>query len=76
PLISLSYAPKNDALLEQAGLGAFVQDVHRIDFDLLTRQIETLASERARYAEIVDGRVSAMEQELREALLDLDVLGV
>ena len=75
PLISLSYAPKNDALLQEAGLGAFAQDVHNVDFDLLTRQIETLASERARFVGIVDARVSAMEQRLRQALLELDLLG-
>lgn len=75
PLISLSYAPKNDALLQAAGLDEFIQDVHEIDFDLLTRQIETLAREREHFAGIVAGRVSAMEQELRRALLDLDLLG-
>jgi polysaccharide pyruvyl transferase WcaK-like protein len=75
PLISLSYAPKNDALLQEVGLGAFIQDVHRIDFDLLTRQIDTLASERSRYGAIVADRVSAMEQRLRQALRELDLLG-
>jgi polysaccharide pyruvyl transferase WcaK-like protein len=75
PLISLGYAPKNDALLQEAGLSAFIQDIHRIDFDLLTRQIDTLASERARYGAIVADRVSAMEQRLRQALRELDPLG-
>ncbi len=73
PLISLSYAPKNDALLQAAGMGAFVQDVHKVDFDLLTRQIETLAGERGRYVDIVDNQVSAMERRLRQALLALDL---
>jgi polysaccharide pyruvyl transferase WcaK-like protein len=75
PLISLSYAPKNDALMEAAGLDEFIQDVHRIDLDLLTRQIETLALQRAHYTEIVNRRVQAMEQRLHQALLELDLLG-
>lgn len=74
PLISLSYAPKNDALLQAAGLDEFIQDVHEVDFDLLTRQIETLAREREHFAGIVSRRVQAMEQRLRQALLELDLL--
>jgi polysaccharide pyruvyl transferase WcaK-like protein len=75
PLISLSYAPKNDALLEEVGLGEFVQDVHKIDFDLLTRQFDTLARERAHYVGVVRGRVRIMEERLRRALKELDLLG-
>ena len=39
PVISLSYGPKNDALLEQAGLGAFTHDIHAIDLDALQAQV-------------------------------------
>ena len=62
-------------MLKDAGLGEFVQDVHGVDFELLTRQIETLAAERGRYAGIVDERVTLMEQRLRQTLLELDLLG-
>jgi polysaccharide pyruvyl transferase WcaK-like protein len=73
PLISLGYAPKNDALLEQAGLAEFTHNVEAVDFDKLTQQIEAMVNERAHYAEIVDRRVTEMESNLRAALLKLDV---
>jgi polysaccharide pyruvyl transferase WcaK-like protein len=73
PLISLGYAPKNDALLQDAGLAAFIHDVEKTDFDKLTQQIEMLARERARFTAIVDEHVTRMEQRLREALLRLDL---
>ena len=75
PLISLSYGPKNDALLADAGLETFTQDVHHVAFDDLTRQIETLIAERARYGAIVDARVSAMEAKLRDTLGALSLAG-
>jgi polysaccharide pyruvyl transferase WcaK-like protein len=75
PVISLSYAPKNDALLADAGLDGFSQDIHAIDFDLLTRQLEMLARDHERYAGVVMERVSAMRQRLRDTLGELDLLG-
>lgn len=75
PLISLSYGPKNDALMELAGLKTFVQDVHRIDLGLLKDQISTLAGDRAHYGDIVRARVEAMEAELHEAMFELDLVG-
>ena len=75
PLFSLSYAPKNDALLADVGLEAFTQDIHHVDFDALTRQIETLVGRRAEYGAIVDARMSAMEARLRDALATLDLPG-
>jgi polysaccharide pyruvyl transferase WcaK-like protein len=74
PLISLGYAPKNSALLEQAGLSEFIHDVDNVDFDKLTQQIEMVAREPGRYAVRVDERVTAMERRLREALLRLDAI--
>lgn len=75
PVMSLSYAPKNDALLEQAGLGAFVHDIHAIDFDKLVGQFSELIEGRETYAEIVRGRVGEMEARLRRSIRDLNVLG-
>lgn len=74
PLISLGYGPKNDALMQAAGLEDLIHDVHAVDFDALTRQIEAIAADRARYVAIVDERVSAMERDLRQALQSLDFL--
>lgn len=74
PLISLGYAPKNDALLELAGLKDFIHDVHAVDFAALTKQIEAMTADRARYAAIVDERVTAMENDLLRSLRNLDAL--
>ena len=74
PLISLGYGPKNDALMQAAGLDGFIHNVDATDFDALTQQVETIAADRARYVAIVDERVSAMERELRQALQKLDFL--
>jgi polysaccharide pyruvyl transferase WcaK-like protein len=74
PLISLGYAPKNDALMQLAGLDGFIHDVHVVDFEALTRQIDAMAQDRARLTALVDERVSDMERRLREALLQLDLM--
>jgi polysaccharide pyruvyl transferase WcaK-like protein len=72
PLISLGYAPKNDALMEQAGLAEFIHNVDDADFNKLTAQIETMIRDHAKYAAAVDERVTEMERRLRDALLNLD----
>jgi polysaccharide pyruvyl transferase WcaK-like protein len=74
PLISLSYAPKNDSLLAEAGLGEFAQPVEQVDFDKLTGQIETLLENRERYGAIVRARVAEMEARLKDAIRDLDLV--
>lgn len=75
PVISLSYGPKNDALLAQAGLEAFTQDIHAIDLDRLKGQITTLVRERDQYAGVVRERVAGMQTKLRAALNDMQLLG-
>ncbi|MGD9981244.1 MAG: polysaccharide pyruvyl transferase family protein [Hyphomonadaceae bacterium] len=72
PLISLGYAPKNDALMELAGLSEFAHNVEAADFDKLTQQIEIMGQDCSKYAAIVDANVSALELRLREALRQLD----
>ncbi|MGQ0532245.1 MAG: polysaccharide pyruvyl transferase family protein [Caulobacteraceae bacterium] len=73
PLISLGYAPKNDALLEQSGLSNFIHNLEEADFDRVTQQIEIMVRDRAHYVRIVDERVTQMERRLHDALLSLDV---
>lgn len=73
PLISLGYGPKNDALMADVGLGEFCHDVETVDFDRLTQQIKTMASERARYAGIVREKVSGLKTSLRAALKELEL---
>lgn len=73
PLISLSYAPKNDSLLCDAGLGEFTQPVEQVDFDKLTAQIETLLKDPKRYSTIVRARVADMEARLKTAIGELNL---
>jgi polysaccharide pyruvyl transferase WcaK-like protein len=75
PVISLSYGPKNDALLEQAGLGAFTHDIHAVNLDQLKAQVTAIAADRDRYAETVRENVKAMQARLRAALTEFDLLG-
>lgn len=75
PLISLSYGPKNDALMADVGLSEFTQNVDDVDFDRLTQQINTMIAGRETYAAQVREKVSAMSATLKAALKKLD-LGV
>lgn len=45
PVVSLGYAGKNDRLLEEFGLGAFVQPMDELDVDLLLAQLAEVQSQ-------------------------------
>lgn len=76
PLISLGYAPKNDALMADAGLERFCEDVDKVTLERLIEQFTALVDERVRYEAIVRDRVGAMTGKLRSALNELDLLPV
>ncbi len=46
PTLSLSYAQKNAALLDDAGLGSYVHDVESFDVDAFKAQFQSLVHER------------------------------
>jgi polysaccharide pyruvyl transferase WcaK-like protein len=74
PVLSLSYGPMNDALMQAAGLSNFVQQVERLDSSRLAEQCEDLIRARSHYASLVHERISAMEAALPrqlQAFLDL-----
>ena len=48
PVISLSYDPKNDALLEACGLGEYCQSIENIDLNRLIAQFINLKSQAPR----------------------------
>jgi polysaccharide pyruvyl transferase WcaK-like protein len=73
PLISLSYGPKNDALMADVGLSEFAQDVDHTDFEKLKQQINTMIAGRERYAAQVREKVAAMKARLVRALRALDL---
>lgn len=66
PCISLSYGPKHDLLMTQAGIGEFCQPADYFDFDLLTRHVETIAADPAHYSAIVAERVAIMKARIAE----------
>jgi polysaccharide pyruvyl transferase WcaK-like protein len=75
PLVSLSYGPKNDALMADVGLSAFAQDVDHADLEKLKQQINTMIVGREAYEPQVREKVAAMKAKLVSALKALD-LGV
>lgn len=66
PCISLSYGPKHDLLMTQAGIGEFCQPADYFDFDLLTRHVEVIAADPAHYSAIVAQRVATMKARIAE----------
>lgn len=67
PAISLSYGPKHDLLLAEAGIPEFRQDADYFDLDVLIRHFETIAADLPRYAAIVRNRVDVMQSRWFEA---------
>jgi polysaccharide pyruvyl transferase WcaK-like protein len=47
PTISISYASKNDVLMEEMGLGAYCQPIPALDTDLLIEQFRALRTDHA-----------------------------
>lgn len=64
PTLSLGYAAKNAALLAEAGLNGFAQDIEALDVDRLVAQFDALAADRDRLA----ARVGAARDSFRESL--------
>jgi polysaccharide pyruvyl transferase WcaK-like protein len=68
PVLSISYGPMNDALMEAVGLSAFAQDIERIDRQQLVGMCGELISKRTCLASMVDERVSRLEAALPSQL--------
>lgn len=67
PCISLSYGPKHDLLLADAGIGEFCQHADHFDFDLLVRHFEAIEADLPRYSGVVRERVADMKVRLAAA---------
>lgn len=72
PLVSLSYGPKNDALMADVGLTDFCQNVDHADFEKLKAQVEAIIADRERFAAQVRVKVAVMTDRLRNALKAID----
>ena len=75
PTLSLSYAEKNAELLNDAGLGDFMQDVESLDVDNLKLQFASLVGERealatriAAFLALTKARLAHLEQLLHARL--------
>jgi polysaccharide pyruvyl transferase WcaK-like protein len=74
PVVSLSYGPMNDALMQAVGLAQFSEQIERFESAALAKQCQRLIEARAHYAALVNEKVSAMETALPrqlEAFMDL-----
>lgn len=68
PVLSITYGPMNDALMDAVGLSEFAHHIERIDLPRLVSQYDTLVERRAHYSSIVDAKMAAMEGALDEQL--------
>ena len=75
PTVSVAYAPKNDDLMEQFGLGAFCQSIDTLDVDALISQLDEVISQHAsseprmratveRYADQLEAQFALLSQAL------------
>lgn len=64
PAISLGYAAKNVALLEEFGLGAFCHDIETFDLDAVLAQVAELAADRDRHGVAIRAKVEAFRRQL------------
>jgi len=76
PTISLGYAPKNQALLDEMGMAGFSQHIDRFDLDRLKSDVQRVISHRAEYVARItealaryDSRIADQDRALT-ALLD------
>jgi len=77
PVISLGYAEKNQALLEQMGLGAYGQDVEGFDLELLKAHTEQVIADRDRLAAAIRLKAAdyAVQLAQQERILAEEFLG-
>jgi polysaccharide pyruvyl transferase WcaK-like protein len=76
PVISLSYAAKNDLLLEKMGLGDYCQHVDSFDVALLAEQFSRLAENREEHSRTIVCKVGKFKKglELQDEFLLSTVL--
>jgi polysaccharide pyruvyl transferase WcaK-like protein len=66
PTMSIGYAKKNDALLEQVGLGAFCQSIEKLDLPRLISDFQSLVDGRRQSADQVHRAVEQLRARLRD----------
>ena len=66
PVISLSYAKKNDVLLDEMGLGDFCQHIEFLDLDRLKAQFERMIRDRDDYVPGITRKTAQYREQLAE----------
>jgi polysaccharide pyruvyl transferase WcaK-like protein len=66
PVISLSYARKNDVLLDEMGLGEFCQHIETFNLDRLKAQFERLIRDREDYVPGIVQKTAQYREQLAE----------
>jgi polysaccharide pyruvyl transferase WcaK-like protein len=66
PAISISYDPKNDALLEGVGLGKYRQDLFELDVQLLIQHFKELQERIQEVKPTIRGKASEYRRQLDE----------
>ena len=66
PVMSLGYAAKNEALLEQVGIGGLSQHMESFDVERLKSQFESFAARRSENAAVLRTRAAEFLEQLRE----------
>jgi len=68
PAVSLSYADKNDELLESFGLGAYCQHIERFDIGVVLAHVEAILSDHGRLVVELRRRLATARSEARQLL--------
>ena len=66
PAISIGYAKKNDALLQQVGLGAFCQQIEELDLARLIADFQSLVDARGPFTDQVHRAVGQLRGHLKD----------
>ena len=77
PTISLSYARKNDVLMEEMGLGEYCQHVETFNVETLVAQFSQLAAARKKHEQAISGRLAELKEQVdrQYASLLFNVIG-
>ncbi|MFD1981395.1 polysaccharide pyruvyl transferase family protein [Mesorhizobium newzealandense] len=77
PTISLSYARKNDVLMEEMGLGEYCQHVERFDVETLVAQFSRLTAARGKHEQGISERLAEFKEQIerQDACLLSSVIG-
>ena len=66
PTISIGYARKNDALMQEMGVGEYCQSIDDLDIDRLIAQFEALTADKSALSESLRRKAECQREALRQ----------